>query len=96
MNELQRNYERVIKFRRQVGNDGKIFSVLFTKRTTGEDRLMVARLGVQVGLTGSGHKFNPTAKGLVSVYDMQKQAYRLVSTEGIREVKAHGRTFRWG
>ena len=40
-------------------NLNTIFSVEFTKKSTGENRLMVARLGVRKNVKNIGLKFNP-------------------------------------
>ena len=49
---------------------GKLFSCEFIKRTTGERRLMLARTGVKIGLTGKGANYNFTEKNLLPVIDM--------------------------
>ena len=49
---------------------GKLFSCEFIKRTTGERRLMLARTGVKIGLTGKGANYNFKEKNLLPVIDM--------------------------
>ena len=49
---------------------GKLFSCEFVKRSTGERRLMLARTGVKIGLTGAGSSYNFTEKNLLPVVDM--------------------------
>jgi len=69
--------------------NGKIFSVRFMKRTTGEIRKMVCRLGVKSGLVEEPSK-PPTdwkAHSLIPVYDMEKKAYKCIPIEGILEIK---------
>lgn len=88
------NLDNLIKFMNLV-RGGKIFSVTFIKRTTGQKRKMVARLGVRKYVSGAGRKFNPTMKNLVSVFDMQKGAYRFVACENLLEVKANGQTYKF-
>lgn len=67
-----------------------IFSCRFTKRTTGEERLMVCRLGVTKHLTGGGQAYEPSTKGLLAVFDIQKQAYRSISLDSIISIKIAG------
>ena len=71
-------------------DDGRIFSVLFVKRTNGELRRMVARLGVKKNIKGIGLPFNPTANNLIVVWDIIKCAYRMISCESIITLKHHG------
>lgn len=73
-----------------------IFSCRFIKRTTGEERLMVCRLGVTKHLSnGEGEAkqeraYDPIDKGLLPVWDMQKQAYRSISLDSILSIKIAG------
>jgi len=69
---------------------GTIFSVTFTKRTTGEDRKMVCRTGVRKGVKGVGMSYDPGEKDLVVVFDMQKKGFRTIPLEGIKEIKVRG------
>ena len=73
---------------------GKIFRVTFIKRTTGEKRVMVCRRKVTKGVTGEGQPYNPTEKGLITVFDMQKNAFRNISVEGIEEIKIKETVYR--
>jgi len=73
---------------------GKIFSVTFTKRTTGEVRQLNGRLGVQIGVKGVGMKYNPVERDLLPVYDIQKKAFRMINLSSIKEVKFQGKTYR--
>lgn len=61
---------------KELAAGGKIFSVLFTKRTDGTDRRMVCRTGVYKDLTGMDRPWDPEERGLLTVYDMQKKGYR--------------------
>lgn len=65
----------------------KIFTVTFVKKD-GTVRVMNARRGVKKGVKGVGMSYNPTEKDLVVVFDMQKQAFRMVNAKTITEVKA--------
>lgn len=79
-------------------SEGTIFTVRFYKRGNGAIRQMNCRKGVQKGVTGKGMAYNPTAKGLVPVYDMQvakalkktdsdKKAFRMIAVEGLTYMK---------
>jgi hypothetical protein len=74
-------------------DDGRIFSVEFIKRTTGEKRLMVCRLGVKSHLKGGTKKFDDKEKNLLTVFDVQKKGYRSIPLENIISVKIHGEKF---
>lgn len=51
---------------------GQLFSVDFVKRTDGQIRTMNCRRGVKKGVKGVGQAYDPKAKNLLTVYDMQK------------------------
>jgi len=74
-------------------NDGKIFTVTFVKRTTGDVRVMNCRKGVGKGVTGAGLKFDPKKKNLLPVFDMQKGAFRMISLESIRKIAMQGQVY---
>ena len=74
-------------------SNGKMFSVEFVKRTTGEHRKMVARLGVKKHLAGGDAAYSFTERGLVSVYDVQKKGYRTIPTESISTLTIGGSTY---
>lgn len=76
-----------------LATNGRVFRVTFIKRTTGEIRNLVGRLGVQKNLTGVGMSYNPADKGLVVVYDFQKKAYRMINCESIQEIVVDGVTY---
>jgi hypothetical protein len=78
---------------KEAVSDGKIFSVEFTKRTTGEQRLMVCRLGVTSHLKGGTKKFDDREKNLLTVYDVQKNGYRSIPLDAIIRVKIGGRVY---
>lgn len=72
--------------------EGKIFSIKFLKRTTGEERMMVCRQGVTAGLAEEPKHpgLNFSIHELIPVYDMQKADYRSIPIEGIRAIKMDG------
>jgi hypothetical protein len=77
-----------------VGN-GKIFSVIFTKRTDGTERRMVCRVGVSKSLVGRGPSYDAESKDLLTVYDMEKKAYRMIPAEGVIELRAMKQQFKF-
>jgi hypothetical protein len=64
----------------ELTKNGNIFSVVFVKKD-GTRREMVCRLGVKKHLKGGELKFDAKSRGLLPVFDMQKQAYRMVNTK---------------
>lgn len=74
--------------------NGRIFSVLFIKRTTGLPRKMVCRRGVRSHLKGGGAAYDFEEQGLVSVFDVQKRGYRCIPLESIVWIQANGKTYR--
>lgn len=91
MNTITRQ-EAVEKIRTAKGS-GKIFTVRFYKRTTGEFRVMNCRGRVIKGLTGGELKFDPESKGLITVFDMHAGQYRMINCDTIQEVTVGGVTF---
>ena len=82
------------KVREIVSNtNGQFFNVEFKKRTTGELRNMTARVGVSKYITGEGLKYNAKEKDLLPVYDMIAKGYRMVSIDGITQLRAKGETY---
>jgi len=79
--------EKLIK-----STNGAIFSVQFVK-ADGTLRDMTCRLGVRKGLTGKGQSFDPSEHDLLTVYDMAKQGYRMLSLNTLRRVKLDGKAF---
>lgn len=86
--------EEIIDFFQEARkSEGTIFRCDFIKRTTGEYRIMVARLGVKKHLKGGDAPYDFNEKKLLPVFDMQKQAYRSIPFEGIKYLKVRGREF---
>ena len=69
------------ELRKIVG--GTIFSIQFTKRSNGAARRMVCRLGVKKYLRGGAAAYNPTDKGLMTVYDLENKGYRSIPLDSI-------------
>ncbi len=60
---------------------GAFFTVTFVKRTDGTTRTMNARFGVKKYLKGGKLPYDPIAKGLLPVFDVKKNAYRMINTK---------------
>ena len=64
---------------------GKFFTTTFIKKD-GTLRKMTARLGVRKGVNGKGLKFDPSDKNLVVVYEMSKDAHRMINLDTIQNI----------
>lgn len=79
--------------------DGRIFTVIFQKRTVDKEtgkqeiRIMNCRQRVTKHLAGGPAAYSFNEKGLVSVFDLTKMAYRSFPIDGLIAVRAHGDTF---
>ncbi len=69
---------------------GKFFTVVFIKRTNGEERRMLCRQGVKVHLAGGPPAYNFKEKDLIPVWDVQKAAYRSIPKEAITHIMIDG------
>lgn len=70
----------------------KIFSVVFSKRD-GSIREMVCRLGVKKHLKGGELKYSPEDFNYLTVFDMQKQQYRTININTLKQIKFEGVTY---
>ena len=71
---------------------GKIFSVTFTKKN-GETREMICRKGVKKHLKGGELMFDPNEKGLAVVFDMKKNAYRMININTLEKITVDKATY---
>ncbi len=83
-NSIEINKDQAIQI--LLDTKGKIFTVIFNKKD-GTERVMNARLGVKKYLKGGALPFDPVEKGLLPVYDLQKNDYRLVNKNTIKTIK---------
>ncbi len=81
----------------KAGENGRIFTAIFIKRTTGERRTMTCRLGVKKHVKGVGMAYKPEDHNLIGVYDMQyaaqvnpEKAYRMIDLESVMEIHSGG------
>lgn len=72
----------------------KIFTVTFIKKD-GTVRVMNARRGVKKGVKGVGMSYDPFSKGLIPVFDMQKDAFRMINAATILEIKAEKKVYKF-
>ncbi len=66
---------------------GKIFTVTFTKRSDGEERMMNCRLGVKKYLHGGELPYHPDDYDLIPVFDLKKKLYRMISADNLKSLK---------
>ena len=71
-----------------IGNDGKIFSVTFTKKN-GEVRKFNARLGVNSYLKGGRKLYTPEDFNMFTVFSMDDEGYRTVNVDTILRIRAN-------
>lgn len=86
-----------ISFRRALEflwneTEGRIFSAYFRKKN-GEMREMVCRRGVKAHLAGGSLRYDPKAKMVLPVFDMQKEDYRMVNLRTLVSFNIGGETF---
>jgi hypothetical protein len=74
-------------------HEGRIFSVTFVKRSTGETRVVQCRKGVTKHLKGGPAAYNPAHHNLLWVYSMDAKGYRSIAIEGIESLKMEGVTY---
>lgn len=94
--KLHTKEQRINAVRKLLINANKsnrIYSVGFRKRSTGDYRKMVCRGGVTKGVSGEGLKYNPNDHDLVTVFDMQKKAHRMIPCENVSKVKDRGKHY---
>ena len=70
-------------------NKGTIFSVVFLKKD-GSIRHMTCRFGVKKHLKGGELRFDPLERAMLVVFDMQKEAYRMINLETISNINMKG------
>ena len=75
-------------------NRGQIFSAQFVKKN-GEIRDMVCRLGVKKYLKGGELKYDAKARNLLPVFDMQKEAYRMININTLTQLKIDGEVYKF-
>ena len=75
--------------------NGQIFTAVFIKKD-GSERVMNCRRGVKKDQVGRKLKYNPDDFGLMSVFDMQKKAYRMLDYKTTTEIRANKKRYLVG
>ncbi len=76
---------------------GKIVSVTFIKRTNGEKRTLVGRIGKNYTSKGNdplGGKKARRGRDLFTIYDMQKGGFRMISMDSVISIRAAGKDYK--
>jgi hypothetical protein len=79
--------------------NGKMFSVVFTKRTTGETRKMLASTNFASKLKGGDPAYDAKSKGLLVVLDVvaskatPERAIRSIPLDAVSEIHAKGEVY---
>ncbi len=69
---------------------GRWIRVTFIKRTTGETRVLVGRLGVKKYLKGGVPAYDFNEHNLILIWDRDKKEYRTIPIEGIVSIATEG------
>lgn len=70
----------------------EIFTVEFIKKN-GKRRIMNCRKGVKKHLAGGKLKYNAIERNLLPIFDMQKQAYRMINISTMTNLKTKGKEY---
>ena len=73
--------------------NGKFFTVEFTKRSTGEVRIMRATTNYESKLAGGDLGYDANEKALIPVWDLEKKAFRSIPTDAVIRIVALGNTY---
>ena len=76
----------------KMQDDNRMFSLQFIKKD-GTKRVMLARFNVSKGLTGKGAKYNAEDYNLMTVFDMNKSAYRSVPLDRLLWLRTKGKRY---
>lgn len=68
---------------------GRFFSVVFRKKD-GTPRHMTARIGVRKGVKGLGMAYDPASRNLMTVFDVEKDAFRMINLSTVTEAIVDG------
>ena len=83
--------ERLIQMVKQ--SMGRFFTIVFTKRTTGEKRTMTCRTGVHKHLKGGARAYDPEKLGLMIVWEPRSAEYRSIPTDAVEKIKYAGKVY---
>ncbi len=66
---------------------GRIFTVVFSRRTDGTQRIMTCRTGVTSRAKGGASSFCPCLRALALVWDVHKRDYRTIPVERVVAIR---------
>lgn len=75
----RRDVERVLR-----SSNGKFFSVTFVKKD-GTPRHLTGRTAVRKGVKGVGMSFDPKLHNLMTVFDVEKEDFRMINLDTVLE-----------
>ena len=84
------NKEQAIKLMQST--NGRVFSVIFNKKD-GEVRHLNCRLGVHKYVNGKGMSYDPKQYDLMTVFDMQKNGYRMINLQNLLQIQVDGKFY---
>lgn len=73
--------------------NGSFFSVRFVKKD-GSLRDMVCRTGVTKHLKGGELAFDPHERGLIVVFEMDQEGYRMINVKTLRQLRIDGQAYK--
>lgn len=71
---------------------GLFFCAYFVKKD-GTMRRMICRRGVRAYLRGGSQPYDPSSRGLVTVWDVEKRSYRMINLRTLVSFNIHGATY---
>jgi hypothetical protein len=74
-------------------SNGAFFTVMFIKKD-GSYRELNGRLGVSKGVNGTGRSFEPSAYDLLGVFDIQKDAHRMINLRTVVGLNIGGENYK--
>ena len=76
----------------KMKEDNRMFSLEFIKKD-GTRRTMLARFNVTKYLLGEGRRYDPANYNLMTVFDMNKSAYRTIPLDRLLWVRTKGKRY---
>jgi hypothetical protein len=62
---------------------GRIFKVVFVKRSDGSCRSLTGRIGVSKYINGKGMAFDPSDKNILVVFEMRSKSYKCIPLDNV-------------
>ena len=90
MKNLNEKERIMLEIMESTKTTGRIFGVVFQKRSTGQLRSMTCRLGVKKGVKGTGGVYSPSDKKLLPVFEMPQSQFRSIPIEGVKSLTVNG------